>query len=78
MDRPCLRGRVEQSVDQRRRATQMITRMMVISIGSGGMAWLGWLAGRDAGVLAGFLAANVGFATGWYYSRKFVREHLDF
>jgi hypothetical protein len=55
----------------------MMTRLVVLVLGSGLPAWVGWSFGSGAGILEGFLCANVGFAIGWYYSRKFVREHLD-
>ena len=56
----------------------MLTRLLVLALGSGLPAWAGWSLGRPHGILTGFLCANVAFATGWYLSRKFVREHLDF
>jgi hypothetical protein len=55
----------------------MLTRMLVISLGSCLPAYAGWSFGRPHGLLVGFLCANVAFAIGWYYSRKFVRENLD-
>jgi len=55
----------------------MLTRMLVVTLGSGLPAYAGWSIGRPHGLLIGFLAANLAFALGWYYSRKFVREHLD-
>ena len=59
-------------------AASMLTRLLALSLGSGLPAWAGWTLGRPHGILAGFLCANVAFAVGWYLSRKFVREHLDF
>jgi hypothetical protein len=56
----------------------MLTRFIVIALASGGLAGLGWMVGRDGGLLVGFLIANLGFAVGWYYGRKFLRQHLDF
>jgi len=56
----------------------MMTRLVVLVLGGVLPAWAGWSLGRGFGILAGFLCANVAFAIGWYYSRKFVREHLDF
>lgn len=54
-----------------------ITRFLVIALASGLSASLGWSVARPWGLLAGFLAANVGFAVGWYFGRGFVRDHLD-
>jgi hypothetical protein len=56
----------------------MMTRVAVLAIGSGLPAWAGWSLGHGAGPLSGFLCANAAFAIGWYLSRKFVRDHLDF
>jgi len=55
----------------------MMSRLMVLVLGSGLPGWAGWIVARDAGVLVAFLSANVCFAAGWYFSRKFVRNHLD-
>jgi hypothetical protein len=55
----------------------MLTRLLVLALGSGVPAWAGWTLASQQGLLQGFLAANVCFAGGWYVSRKFVREHLD-
>jgi len=46
-------------------------------VGSGLPGWLGWVVGREFGVLGAFVCANLAFAIGWFYSRKFVRDHLD-
>ncbi len=55
----------------------MLTGLFVVALGSGASAWLGWSLAGDLGILERYLCANVGFAFGWYFSRKFVREHLD-
>ena len=55
----------------------MMTRLLVLALGSVLPAWAGWTVASQHAVLSGFLAANVCFAGGWYLSRKFVREHLD-
>jgi len=55
----------------------MLTRFLAIALGSSLPAWAGWRLGSPHGMLIGFLYANVAFALGWYYSRKFVRDHLD-
>ncbi len=54
-----------------------ITRFLVVTLATGLAAWFGWTLGRPMGILPGFLAANVGFATGWYYGRAFVRNNFD-
>lgn len=54
-----------------------ITRFLVVTLSSGLASWAGWSFGRPFGILAGFLVANLGFATGWYFGRSFVRNHLD-
>jgi len=55
----------------------MLTRMLVLALGTGLPAYAGWSIGRPHGLLIAFLGGNLAFALGWYYSRKFVREHLD-
>jgi len=55
----------------------MLTRMLAVSLGSSLPAYAAWELTRPLGILAGFFFANVAFAVGWYYSRKFVRDHLD-
>ena len=55
----------------------MLTRFLALSLGSGLPAYAGWAIGRPHGIMAGFLCANLAFAVGWYYSRRFVRDHLD-
>lgn len=55
-----------------------MTRFLAVALGSALPAWAGWVAGRPHGVLVGFLCANLAFAAGWYLSRRFVRDHLDF
>jgi len=55
----------------------MLTRFLAVALGSGLPAWAAWVAARPYGILTAFLLADVAFAVGWYYSRKFVREHLD-
>ncbi len=54
-----------------------ITRFLVVSLTTGLTAWAGWSVGRPWGLLPGFLVANVGFATGWYFGRSFVRNNFD-
>ena len=54
-----------------------MTKLLVVALTSGIAAWGGWSLGERWGILSGFLCANVGLAIGWYYSRRFVREHLD-
>ncbi len=54
-----------------------ITRFLVVALSSGLCAWAGWSFGRGAGLLPGFLLANLGFAVGWYFGRSFVRNNLD-
>ncbi len=56
----------------------MLTRLLALTLGSALPAWAGWTVGSSWGVLAGFLCANICFAGGWFLSRKFVRNHLDF
>jgi hypothetical protein len=55
----------------------MNSRIIVLALGSGLPGWLGWVVGREFGVLGAFVCANLAFAIGWFYSRKFVRDHLD-
>lgn len=54
-----------------------ITRLLVVALSTGITAWMGWNLGRPFGLLPGFLVANIGFATGWYFGRTFVRNNLD-
>ncbi len=54
-----------------------ITRMLCVVLPTGFGAWLGWELVSGWGILPGFLAGNLGFAVGWYYGRKYVREVLD-
>lgn len=53
-----------------------ITKMLVIGLATGFGAYWGWKLGSSWGVLPGFLIANLGFASGWYSSRRFVGEHF--
>ena len=54
-----------------------ITKFLIVALASGMSAWLGWSVGRPAGLLSGFLVANLGFAFGWYFGRGFVRNNFD-
>lgn len=54
-----------------------ITRFLIVALTSGLCASVGWSLGRPAGLLAGFLVANLGFAVGWYFGRAFVRNNFD-
>ncbi|MDP6977411.1 MAG: hypothetical protein QF570_02280 [Myxococcota bacterium] len=54
-----------------------ITRFLVVTLSTGLTAWAGWSVGRPFGILPGFLIANLGCATGWYFGRTFVRNNLD-
>jgi hypothetical protein len=52
-------------------------RFTVLAIGSGLPAYGAWNLCQPYGVLPGFLAAIVGFAIGWYVSRRFAASFLD-
>ena len=54
-----------------------ITKMLCVLIPTLSGAYLGWWLGSQLGVMTGFLIANLGFATGWYFGRQYVRNVLD-
>lgn len=54
-----------------------MTRNLALALGSGLPAWAGWTLGEPNGIMTGYWLAVLGFAIGWYFSRRFVREYLD-
>ena len=54
-----------------------MTRVLLLGLACGAGAWGGWWLGGGWGLLPRFLLANLGFALGWYYGRRFAREFLD-
>ena len=52
-------------------------KTLTLALGSGLSAWLGWSLGHSYGIMIGYWLAVMGFALGWYYTRRFVREYLD-
>lgn len=57
--------------------TMPMTKMLVVVLSVGIGAQTGWNLGAKSGVLSGFLLANLGFAIGWYFGRRFVRDVLE-
>ena len=54
-----------------------ITKMLCVVLPTGFGAWLGWTLVSPVGIMSGFLAANIGFAAGWYFGRSYVRNVLE-
>jgi hypothetical protein len=54
-----------------------ITKMLVVVLSVGFGAQAGWNLGSDWGLLPGFLLANLGFAVGWYYGRRFASQVFE-
>ncbi len=54
-----------------------ITKMLVVALSVGVGTQTGWSLGERWGVFPGFLFANLGFAIGWYYGRRFVSQVLE-
>lgn len=54
-----------------------MTKMLVVALSIGLGAQTGWSIGAKWGVVSGFLLANLGFAIGWYFGRRFVRQVLE-
>ncbi len=54
-----------------------MTKLLCLLLGSGLPAWAGWSLGEPSGILTAYWLAVVGFALGWYLSRRFVSDFLE-
>ena len=54
-----------------------MTKLLCLVLGSALPAWVGWSLGESGGIMSGYWLAVIGFALGWYLSRKFVRDYLE-
>jgi len=54
-----------------------MVKNLTLLIGSGLPAWAGWDLGAEQGIMTGYWMGVVGFALGWYLSRRFASEFLE-